>query len=88
MQDVSQLINPQLATDVIQFAKDHPAVTGTLATWATVTEGLPFVKRIKASGALELAWHILTGAATLIMNINKLRSSGKDGDNVGTGSQG
>lgn len=83
---LGQLINPQLVSDVVQFAQAHPAVTGTVATWATVTEGLPFIRRVKASGVLELGWHILTGAATVIVNINKLRSSGKDGDNVGTGS--
>lgn len=49
-------IDAQFINDIAKFAQDHPAVTTTITGWLAASEGLPFVKRLKANGVFHLAW--------------------------------
>jgi hypothetical protein len=81
MQDQAMtILNPQLWTDVADFAKSHPFLTGTLATWFASDHVMSSTNKVKANNTLQLIWHIVTGAAKLVLKLNELRkSSGKDG---------
>jgi hypothetical protein len=47
-------VDPQFITDLVKFAQDHPAVTTAITGWIAASEGLPFIKRLKANGVLHL----------------------------------
>ena len=81
-QEILDLLQPSLWQDIVLFVKAHPVLSGLVATWAATTESLPFFKRVKASGALHGVWVLLVTGAKLILKLNQLRGSGKEGQDV------
>ena len=52
------MIDAQLITDLAKFAHDHPAISTSLTGWIAASEGMPFVKRLKANGIFHFVWTV------------------------------
>jgi hypothetical protein len=50
------IIDAQLIGDLMKFAQDHPAVSAAIAGLVATSEGMPFVKRLKANGVFHFIW--------------------------------
>lgn len=55
--DITQII--QTAIDVQHFVEVHPIISGAVASVIATSESLPFVKKLQASGVVQLAMNII-----------------------------